>query len=932
MVGAHVLPMPREVEQLPHDAGHALDLGDDDLRIGDGRLALRLVASDHLGAPRDHIEGRAELVRDSRREFAHGGEPIGVPELFERCDLRLRRGVSLCLQRAKLLGHSIERIGELTELVALTQRDGIREVTTADACDAREESVHGPLDEEPAGRREHGEADGDEEQGHVDRAHHGVVHVLLFGGERLFDGEHAPFRPERQGQRAGQVPPALGALEARRGDEVVPRGNSDRVVSSPSDERAVGLQIRVGDELRGGVRARLLGRSGRDDRERVGDRRVIADHVRLEDRYLPQHPQVRVTGVHDGHRERDRDRELPSETVLHVRRDDRSCVRAGARALGRAREVHHRGAHVVDVEGLAEEARGARIRRLDLGVLVAETRDQDERERPTPVADEARDVEAGSVGHADVGDDEHGLALLGLEIEERLNQRPSAAGFLDLVSIRAKGIGQERAHLGVVVCDEDARSGSGSRLHGHLTVRQCSVRARWNRCGFPRDASGSGAEWDSVRGGREFCPVARFARGVYSGVVRLLLLLLVACGPPVALGIDAGGEDAAPVDASDVAVDAPVDAAPDTRRDAAPAVAPEDLEGFVRFHMEAGALPGMAIGLVARGEVVHVSTYGFANVADAIPVAEDTAFPVASISKPFVLASVMRRVEAGELDLDEAVADALPEFPLAHPEFPDAVITPRMLITHTSGAEDDFITLGSLVTESDPVVSLEAFSRGYFLPGGEYYEAGNFGPEPGTRRVYCNAGYGLLGYLVADAADEDFRVLNQREVIDALGLSAGWFTSDLDPATLAIPYSTSRGDFNANPHIDQANYPAGTLRASLRDLLTFARLWLGGGEVDGVRVLSEESVAEVFTAPFPDVAASQLLAFSRHRYGTHVYAAQSGSTLGGSAQFLLRPEDGAAIVLLTNSDAYIRSRVGRPEGADAIEAIVVRLDAELDAL
>jgi len=104
-----------------------------------------------------------------------------------------------------------------------------------------------------------------------------------------------------------------------------------------------------------------------------------------------------------------------------------------------------------------------------------------------------------------------------------------------------------------------------------------------------------------------------------------------------------------------------------------------------------------------------------------------------------------------------------------------------------------------------------------------------------------------------------------------------------------------------------------------------------GGVIDGVRFLETTSVEETRRAQFPDVRGSQALVWYEQWQGGRRWWGHSGSSYGTSAQMRYQPEEGRLLVVLTNSDAYIRDRVGSPAGADAIDAILARLDAELGA-
>ncbi|RZO55176.1 MAG: class A beta-lactamase-related serine hydrolase [Sandaracinaceae bacterium] len=356
---------------------------------------------------------------------------------------------------------------------------------------------------------------------------------------------------------------------------------------------------------------------------------------------------------------------------------------------------------------------------------------------------------------------------------------------------------------------------------------------------------------------------------------------------------------------------------------------PEDLDGFITWQMERGGLPGAAVAIVRPDGDAFVGAYGYADLEGEVPVDRHTLFILASVSKTVAAVRVMQLVESGALDLDAPLDGVLP-YALRHPEHPDAPITARMLLAHVSGLEDVFSTLAEVTTAGgDPEVSLAEFAEGYASEGGAWYGEGNWGAEPGTRHAYCNAGYGVIGHLVEVAGGASFRAQTEDGIFGPLAMDgAGWFLADVDEARVAVPYGYNGRSYNPLPQNGFAYYPASSLRASITGLARYARMLLRGGELDGSRVLSEESVAELLRLQYPELDRGQALTFSERGVGASRYIGHSGSTFGGSTQFLLSREGTHAIVLITNSDAYIRSRFGQTEGRDAMEAILRRLDAE----
>ncbi len=391
----------------------------------------------------------------------------------------------------------------------------------------------------------------------------------------------------------------------------------------------------------------------------------------------------------------------------------------------------------------------------------------------------------------------------------------------------------------------------------------------------------------------------------------VLLIALTGCPTPVSTtGPDAPSQDAS----SDAGTDAP-------RNDGGPdAGPPMGFQEEVDYWMNAGGLRGVA-ALARQGDQRVVAVRGLAT--ETAPVDAHTLFNVASISKTFVAALALQEAEAGRLDLDADVAPIL-GFDFHHPSHPTLAITPRMLMAHTSGLIDDFLDLD--ITEGDPTETLDAFARSYSA------DATHWGDAPGTSRSYCNACIAVLARVIEQTSGTEFRALSETRLFAPLALDgAGWFFADVDAARLADSYSWSRvrgySDLGQQgfPH-----YPAGMLMISLSGLERWTLGHIQNGMLEGIRFLAEASVAETRRAQFPSISGGQAMVWYYTNHAGLRWLSHSGSSFGASTQLLYRPEDGRMIIVLSNSDAYIRSRFGQPLGSDAIDRIIERMNSELE--
>lgn len=284
---------------------------------------------------------------------------------------------------------------------------------------------------------------------------------------------------------------------------------------------------------------------------------------------------------------------------------------------------------------------------------------------------------------------------------------------------------------------------------------------------------------------------------------------------------------------------------------------PADLTEYLRVKYQKAGIPGMAVTLIKDDEVVYFNGFGAADIADGKPITQDTVFQVASVSKTVTGTAVMQLYERGLLDLDQDISDYLP-FEVKNPNFPQADITARMLLTHTSSVLDDWDVLDPLYTTytggGDSTVPLGEFLPEYLTREGRWYHPENSfsSREPGARYRYSNVGYALLGYLVEVISQQDFNVFCRENIFVPLKMEhTGWFLSEVDTDLMAKPYEKGEKGFIELPFYGFPTYPDGCLKTSSRDYARFLMAFLNKGEYEGRRILEEKTVNEMLQYQVP---------------------------------------------------------------------------------
>jgi CubicO group peptidase (beta-lactamase class C family) len=278
-------------------------------------------------------------------------------------------------------------------------------------------------------------------------------------------------------------------------------------------------------------------------------------------------------------------------------------------------------------------------------------------------------------------------------------------------------------------------------------------------------------------------------------------------------------------------------------------------QASIREVCDAGLLAGAVTVVWQRGEVLQLNEIGYRDVDAGLPMTNDTLFRVASMTKPVTVAAVMSLVDEGKLALKDPITRWAPE--LANVQVLDdphgqldrthparRAILIEDLLTHTSGLAYGFSVSGPI---SKAYVRLP-FNQG---PDAWLTELAKLPlvHQPGDRVTYSHA-IDLLGVIASRVDDKPFHQVLDERILGPAGMTdTGFFVSVEARGRAATMYRLDENnrlhhDVMGPPHIKPPSFcnAGGGLWSTANDYLRFVRMLLGDGTVDGVRVLSDESV------------------------------------------------------------------------------------------
>lgn len=253
-------------------------------------------------------------------------------------------------------------------------------------------------------------------------------------------------------------------------------------------------------------------------------------------------------------------------------------------------------------------------------------------------------------------------------------------------------------------------------------------------------------------------------------------------------------------------------------------------------------LPGAVFHLEREG-AVHQRAYGrFSYDSDAAPVTTQTVFDAASLSKVLATApAVLLLAEDGKLDLEAKLVDYFPECRRGGKE----AITIRHLLTHTSGLAAGLP--GKPAWRGDESAHALACAQ-------------TVTHVPGTYFRYSDINYILLGQLVRRLSGTDLDVFVRARLFGPLRMGhTGYLPLRRMDAGAIAPTHAGPAEGSLlqgvvhDPTVRRIGGVAGSagVFSTVGDIARYARMLLAGGELDGVRVLSPESVRLLTTVQSP---------------------------------------------------------------------------------
>ena len=315
------------------------------------------------------------------------------------------------------------------------------------------------------------------------------------------------------------------------------------------------------------------------------------------------------------------------------------------------------------------------------------------------------------------------------------------------------------------------------------------------------------------------------------------------------------------------------------------------LPQWIEFQLRYSDQPGCAIAAAVGGEIVMEQAFGVADIGTGEKLTPRHRFRVASHSKSFTAAGIMKLRERGRLNLDDRAGQYVEGL---HPAVAEATIA--QLLSHSAGLVRDGADAGQF-SDLRP-----------FLNERELRADLAMAPTiaPNTRFKYSNHGFGLVGLIIEAISGEPYKEWIEREIIDAVGLG------ETDPdMPIAAGAPMARGHSARLPLgrrvVIPGDNPTNALAAATGFVSTAADLARFFGQLDPAAqrsVLSVASRREMTRRHWRDDAATERhygLGIMCGQVGDLAWFGHGGAFQGFISQTVMLPNQGVTLSIVTNT-------------------------------
>lgn len=318
--------------------------------------------------------------------------------------------------------------------------------------------------------------------------------------------------------------------------------------------------------------------------------------------------------------------------------------------------------------------------------------------------------------------------------------------------------------------------------------------------------------------------------------------------------------------------------------------------------------PGMAVLVARDDEVLYRGACGRASVELGVPLSPEHVFRLASVTKQFAAAGVLKLVDEGRLSLDDPLSKFVPDFPNG-----DA-ISVHMLLNHTSGIRSytdmpEIMTGGGIMKDLSTAQLIDSFRDAPpdFAPGEDWR--------------YNNSGYVLVGAVIESVTGMAWDAWLREAFFEPLGMAhtrGGHSAVDAAIPGLVAGYSRKGEHWAPTRHLSMSQpHAAGALVSTVDDLLAWNRALHGG------RLLAADSYEAMITPTGKAAGNDYGYGIMTGTLRGEPVLQHGGGIFGFSAYLLYVPGSRTTVAVLYNADGGRPGMLGTGRFANLLAAYAI---------
>ncbi len=324
------------------------------------------------------------------------------------------------------------------------------------------------------------------------------------------------------------------------------------------------------------------------------------------------------------------------------------------------------------------------------------------------------------------------------------------------------------------------------------------------------------------------------------------------------------------------------------------------VELYLDSMLQSWRIPGMAIGIVHKDQLIYAKGFGFRDLEKKLPVAAKTIFPIASNTKLFTSIAACMLHEEGKLNIDQPVRNYLPELVFSNDEL-NAKTTLRDMLSHRTG-----------LPRYDGIWVNAPYSRRELLG-----KITQMKPNQGFREgyQYNNMMYAAAGVAMEKVTGMSWEDIIRQKILKPLGMNSTGFTNAEAQAggNYSLSYFSPLGSSEVLAKKNEAQSlalgPAGTIKSNIEDMSQWMIALLNKGDYKGKNVIPEKALRNTLIAksiPDPEFTQPELshgvygLGRWMLTYKGYQIAMHTGSIDGFYSNLTLLPNEQLAIFMVHN--------------------------------